>query len=315
MKNKRLFIEVCVLIGVIILVLIANIQNKKKISITSQEENFIAQEKESPIAQEKESADGSEYITDRYKQIMQEVEDELVRGTKSKQEIIVLLQEELNKVFDVENTQAMTKRVEEGKIDREKVKKYEELQTIEYEIIQFQLPGDSKDYEQKILDLENGKALNVINSKEDFKIIVMPKYKAPTFQDLIDESEESGAQIYKTYVVNTYGEEVLNSGYMYQKIIENSVMQDINSDMSLEEIVFFPTLLICKYVTLVNGTMDQGSISFEDEYIKAMQTGRGNTMGLKIYDNKGDVYLIMIHGKEADYGELINCILATTRIE
>ncbi|ADZ82238.1 hypothetical protein [Cellulosilyticum lentocellum] len=201
-------------------------------SITSQEE--------SPIAQEKESADRSEYITDRNKHIMQEVTDEFIRGTKSKQEIIVLLQEELNKVFDVENTQAMTKRVEEGKIDREEVKKYKELQTIEFDSIQFQLPGYSKDYEQKILQLENRKALTVTNAKEEFKMLVFSNDKASTFQGLIDEFEESEAQLYKTYIVNTYGEEVLNSGYMYQKITENSVMQDINSDMSLEEIVFFP---------------------------------------------------------------------------
>lgn len=54
MKNKRLFIEVFVLIGVIILVLVVGIQNKKKMSITSQEE--------SPVVQEKESTDRYEHI-------------------------------------------------------------------------------------------------------------------------------------------------------------------------------------------------------------------------------------------------------------
>lgn len=159
MKNKRLFIEVFVLIGVIILVLVVGIQNKKKMSITSQEERTVAQEKES---------------TDRYKHI-QEIIDEFERGGKLKQETIALLQEEFNKVFDVENTQAMTERVEEGKVDREKVRQYKEMQMIEFNSLQFQLPGDSKDYEQEIHDIENGKVLAITNAEEDFKILVMQK--------------------------------------------------------------------------------------------------------------------------------------------
>lgn len=258
MKNKRLFIEVFVLIGVIILVLVVGIQNKKKMSITSQEE--------SPVVQEKES-------TDRYEHI-KEIIGEFEKGEKSEQETIVLLQEELNKVFDVENTQAMTKRVEEGKVDREKVKKYKELQCITFNGLQFQLPGHSNNYEQEIRQLENGKVLAIKNVKEDFKILVMPKYKAPTFQSLIDGVKGKTAQQYKAYIVNTYGEEVLDSGYMTQKIAANSVIQDINSEMNSEDIIYLPALLVGKYITLVGGTVDQGSISFEDEYIKAMQTGR-----------------------------------------
>ncbi|WP_041712882.1 hypothetical protein [Cellulosilyticum lentocellum] len=63
--------------------------------------------------------------------------------------------------------------------------------------------------------------------------------------------------------------------------------------------------------------MDQGSISFEDEYIKAMQTGRtGAGIILKIYNNEGYFCSVAISGnKEADYKELVNCILATTKIE
>ena len=69
-------------------------------------------------------------------------------------------------------------------------------------------------------------------------------------------------------------------------------------------------------MSLVNGTMDQGSISFEDEYIKAMQTGRGETVILKIYDNKGYFDSVVISSKkEVDHRELINCILATVEIE
>lgn len=300
LRNKRLFIEVCVLVGIIIIVLVVGIQNKKKSNITSQEE--------SPVVQEKES-------TDRYEHI-KEIIGEFERGTKSKQETIVLLQKELNKVFDVENTQAMTKRVEEGKVDREKVKQYKEMQMIEFNSLQFQLLGDSKDYEQKIVDLEDGRALAITNAKEGFKILVMPKWKASTFQSLIDIKKGKTAQQYKEYLVNTYGKEVLDSGYMYQKITENSVIQDINSGISREELIYLPALLVGKYVSLVYGTEDQGSISFEDEYIKAMQTGRGKNIIIKIYNNEGYFWSVVIaSNRDIDHRELINCILATAKIE
>lgn len=104
---------------------------------------------------------------------------------------------------------------------------------------------------------------------------------------------------------------------MYQKITENSVIQDINSGISREKLIYLPDLLVGKYVSLVYGTEDQGSISFEDEYIKAMQTGRtGATIILKIYDNEGYFCSVVIKGnKETEYRELVNCILATAKIE
>lgn len=300
LRNKRLFIEVCVLVGIIIIVLVVGIQNKKKSNITSQEESSIVQEKEN---------------TDRYEHI-QEIMDEFENRTKSKQETIVLLQQEFNKVIDIENTQAMTKRVEKGEIDREKIKNYKELQSVALDNLKFQLPGDSNDYKQEIKQLENGKVFIVINANKGFQMLVMQKYKAPTFQVIIDCLKEETAQQCRAYLVKTYGKEVLDSGYMYQKITENSVIQDINNEMSSEEIAFLPALLVTKYISLVNGTMDQGSINFEDEYIKAMQTGRGKNIIIKIYDNEGYFWSVVIaSNRDIDHRELINCILATAKIE